>query len=79
MFSGNKFQNIAYTLACHTDLALLMHITASAYKTDHVCHVLLQLHCSLPQHNSLSMHINMHSIPNTTHAPHCLNPPITHN
>ena len=26
-----------------------------------------QLHCSLPQHNSLSMHINMHYTPSTTH------------
>ena len=33
---------ITYTLICHTDPALLMHSTASAYKTDHICHSQLQ-------------------------------------
>ena len=47
--------------------ALLMHSTASACKSDHISHVQLQLHYGLPQHNSLSMHINMHYTSSTTH------------
>ena len=31
---------------------------------------------SHPQHNSLSMHINMHYTPSTTHPLHCLNLPM---
>ena len=46
---------------------LLMHSTASAYKTDHICHVRLKLQSSFQHHNSLSMHINMHYRPSTAH------------
>ena len=60
-------QNIIYTLTCHTDPALLIHPTASVYKTDHICRTQKQLFCSQPQHTSLSMHINMHYTPSTTH------------
>jgi len=48
--SGNFFD----LQTCHTDPALLIHSTASGYKTDHQ----QRLHCSHPQHNLLSMHTN---------------------
>ena len=60
---------------CHTEPALFMYSAASANKADHISHVQLELHCSLPQYNSLSMHINMPL--HTQHYPsHCLNPPM---
>ena len=65
MFSCNKIYE--HNLTCHTHPALLVHPTASVYKTDHVCHPQQQLHCSHPQHNSLSIHINMHYTPSTIH------------
>ena len=33
-----QYHYITYTLTCHTDSALLVHSTASAYKTDHIYH-----------------------------------------
>ena len=65
-----RLHNITYTPTCHTDHALLMHSTASAYKTVHICHAAQQLHCSHPQYNSLSMHTNMHYTPGTIHSMH---------
>ena len=65
-----KFQGITYI---HSNMpymyrpVLLMHFTASAYKTDHICHVRLKLQSSFQYHNSLSMHINMHYRPSTAH------------
>ena len=49
------------------------------YKTTHTCHVYhsqSQLSCSHPQHNSISMHINMHYTLSTTHHTAFHNPPI---
>ena len=36
--AATKVHNITHTPTCHTDSALLMHSTASAYKTDCICH-----------------------------------------
>ena len=70
MFSSNKTsQHNLNSNIYHTDPALLMHCTVSAYSQDRPylpCSV-QQLHCSNPQHNSLSMHIKMHYTPTTIH------------
>ena len=57
-----------------------MHSAISAFKTDHIFHVqysnYMYVHCSHPQHNLLSMHINMHSTPSTTHPTAFHSPPM---
>ena len=54
-----KFHSITYTPACHTDQALLVYYTASAYKTDHICHAQYQL--------PTTMHLTLHAHqPSTT-------------
>ena len=35
---ATKVHNIIHTPTCYTNSALLMHSTASTYKTDHICH-----------------------------------------
>ena len=62
----------------YTDPALLMHCTVSAYSQNRPylpCSV-QYLHCSNPQHNSLSMHIKMHYTPTTTDPTAFNNPPL---
>ena len=49
--AATNVHNITDTPTCHTDSELLMHSTASAYKTDHICHAQQQLSCSHPQHD----------------------------
>ena len=75
-----KFHSITPTY--HTDPALLMHCTvsASAYNQDRPCLPcsVQQLHCSNPQHNSLSMRIKMHYIPTTTTHPTAFHNPSLH-
>ena len=70
MFSSNKTsQHNLNSNIYHTDPALLMHSTVSAYSQDRPylpCSV-QQLHWSNPQHNSLSMHLKTHYIPTTIH------------
>ena len=51
----------------------------SAYKTSHICHVCYahyELSCNHPQYNSLSMHVNLHYTPSTTHSTAFHNPPM---
>ena len=71
--AATKVHNITDTPPCHTESALLMHSTASAYQIDHICYNTHARSCSHPQHNSLHMHINMHS---TTHPTAFHNPPL---
>ena len=75
-----QFHSITYTLTYHTDSALLVHSTASAYKTDCIYHAQQQLCCSNPQHNLLSMHVNMrYTLMSTTQASAFHHPPMRTN
>ena len=53
----------------------LLTLQPSTY-TCHVCHSQYQLSCSHPQHNSLSMQVNMHYTPSATHPTAFHNPPM---
>ena len=69
-------QHDLLTLIYHTDPALLMHYTVSAYKQDrpYLQCLVQQLHFSHLQNNPLPMHINMHYTPTTTHPTAFHNP-----
>ena len=64
-------------LNCHTNTSLLMDSTASAYKTDHICHAQWQLKLQLPTTWLLHAHqhaLHTHAAQNQPTAFH--NPPI---
>ena len=52
MFSSIKSSQHTDTPTCHTDSALLMHTTASAYKADRICHAQVAA--------THTIHINIH-------------------
>ena len=72
------------TQTYHTDSVLLLHSTASTYKTTLLLIMPATLNCnktwSQPQHNPLSIHNNMHYTPSTAHyiAFHAQDNPSVH-
>ena len=74
MFSSNKISQHKLQYAIQTQHCSCTPQFLHTLKTDRIWHA--QPHWSHPQHKSLSMHINIHYTPTTTHPTAFHNPPL---